>query len=105
MSKLFFTALKLFCFSVFIVITLSQCSTKKDGLTKRVFHNTTARYNGFFNAKEAKKEALLSLEESQEDDYDSLLTIFFYPTKDNVGNILESMDAFYKSRIFANLII
>lgn len=92
MSKLFFTALKLFCFSVFIVVTLSQCSTKKDGLTKRVFHNTTARYNGFFNAKEAKKEALLSLEESQEDDYDSLLTIFFYPTKDNVGNILESME-------------
>tara|TARA_B100000795_G_scaffold77606_1_gene55393 strand:- start:12654 stop:15272 length:2619 start_codon:yes stop_codon:yes gene_type:complete len=92
LSKKTFTAIKLICLSVFLVLILSQCSTKKDGLTKRIFHNTTAKYNGFFNAKEAKKEALVSLEESQEDDYDSLLTIFFYPTEENVSLILENME-------------
>jgi len=74
------------------VILLSRCATTKDGLTKRIYHNTTVRFNGYFNAKEAKKEALLTLEENQSDDYDSLLTIFFYPSEDNVESIRQNME-------------
>ncbi len=92
MSKNVFIVLRLIFVSLFLVLILSQCSTTKDGLTKRVFHNTTARYNGFFNAKEAKKEAILTLKEGQEDDYDSLLTVFFYPTEESVTTVQENME-------------
>ncbi len=81
-----------FTLPVLAILILTHCSTSKDGLSKRIYHNTTARYNGFFNAKEAKKGALFSLENSNEDDYDSILTIFFYPTVESVETIRENME-------------
>lgn len=74
------------------VLLLSKCSTSKDGLSKRIYHNTTARYNGFFNAKEAKKEAIATLKTSTQDDYDSLLSIFFYPDEESVNTIRTNME-------------
>ena len=40
-----------------IVLVVSGCSTTRDGLLYRAFHNTHAKYNGFFYAKEAMAEA------------------------------------------------
>ncbi|MEO0403871.1 MAG: tetratricopeptide repeat protein, partial [Bacteroidota bacterium] len=49
-----------------------------DGFTYRVFHNTTARYNGYFNAKEAIKAGQMKIQEAYVPDYDSLLPVFIY---------------------------
>ena len=84
--------IRLSLLTLLIAVTLTQCSTTKDGFTKRAFHNTTVRYNGFFNAKEAKKEAINTLKEGQKDDYDSLISIFFYPTEESVSTIRENME-------------
>ncbi len=78
--------------AVLSVLLFSKCSTTKDGLSKRIYHNTTVKYNGFFNAKEAKKEAINNLKASNKDDYDSLLTIFFYPDEESVNSIRENME-------------
>lgn len=61
-----------------LVIGLFSCTTKKDGFAYRVFHNTTTRYNGFFNAKEAMKQGQLKIAEAYQENYDSILPIFLY---------------------------
>ncbi len=54
------------------------CSTEKDAFLNRAYHNTTARYNGYFNAKEKVKEGLASLNGSHQEDYLKVLPIYIY---------------------------
>lgn len=50
-----------------------SCSTQKDKFLNRAFHRTTAKYNGYFNAKESLKEGVRKLETSVHEDYTTLL--------------------------------
>ena len=52
------------------------CSTKKKSWTNRHFHNTTAKYNGYFNGNESIKKGIKKLEESFVDDYTAILPVF-----------------------------
>jgi len=56
-----------------ISLILFSCSTKKDKALNRAFHRTTAKYNGYFNAKESLKEAIDKLETTYQEDYTSVL--------------------------------
>ena len=40
-----------------ILLMVTGCSTTRDGFAYRLYHNTNAKYNGFFYATEAMKEA------------------------------------------------
>ncbi|MBK8043522.1 MAG: hypothetical protein IPK21_13205 [Haliscomenobacter sp.] len=44
---------------------------RKDDLSgiAKVYHNTTAKYNGYFNADEIMKTTLLSIEQQHRDTY------------------------------------
>jgi tetratricopeptide (TPR) repeat protein len=48
----------------------------------RVFHNTTAHYNGYFNAEELLKKGQKTLRDSYKEDYDQLLPVFIYGDKE-----------------------
>ena len=64
---------------VFLVIFLlfsSGCSTKKKSWVNRQFHNTTAKYNGYFNGNESIKNGIRKLDESFVDDYTTILPVF-----------------------------
>ena len=52
------------------------CSTKKNTWVSRNFHNLTAHYNVYFNGNESFKEGVKSIEDSNEDDYTQILTVF-----------------------------
>jgi len=54
----------------------SGCSTKKKSWVNRQFHNTTAKYNGYFNGNLSVKNGIKKLEEGFVDDYTSILTVF-----------------------------
>ena len=43
----------LFAILFVTTVALQGCSTKRDGRAYRIYHNTTARYNGFYYANEA----------------------------------------------------
>lgn len=58
------------------VLVFSGCSTSRDGLLYRAYHNTHAKYNGFFYAKEAMAEAEVILYEEYEENWDEILPIF-----------------------------
>lgn len=70
----------------------SGCSKKKAGITNRVYHQTTARFNGYFNAK----EIMLALEEQlvieQQENWDELLPIFIYPSEEKAQMLYPDLD-------------
>jgi tetratricopeptide (TPR) repeat protein len=60
-----------------LLIPLYQgCSTKKNTLASRVYHNVTSQYNIFFNANESFKSGETKIEENIEDDFTRLLPIY-----------------------------
>ncbi len=69
-------------FGIILSMVGVSCATKKrkedvSGL-KKFYHNTTSKYNGYFNANEIMKEVNIILENSHQDNYTDVLEV--YPT-------------------------
>tara|TARA_R110000868_G_scaffold71505_4_gene209372 strand:- start:547 stop:3084 length:2538 start_codon:yes stop_codon:yes gene_type:complete len=58
----------------------------------RAYHNTTSRYNGYFNAREIMREKDELLRTSKIDDYTQLLPIFIYPDEQQSQSFYPDMD-------------
>ena len=65
---------------LFLLLIFSSCSTKKKSWVNRQYHNTTAKYNGYFNGKESIKAGVRKLHSGNVDDYTAILSVF--PTGD-----------------------
>lgn len=84
--------LKLGVLGIIILGLHTSCSTEKTGWAHRSYHNTTARYNGYFNAKESVKEGIVALKDNHEEDYNKVLPIFIYGDETSTGSILPQME-------------
>ncbi len=60
----------------FFALAFSGCSNTRDGVMYRVYHNTNARFNGYYYAMEAMKEADATLQEGYEENWDEILPVF-----------------------------
>ena len=73
--------------ALILVSLLDACvSHRKKGQTSglgRIYHNTTAKYNGYFNANELLQESILSLEQSYKFNYNKILPVFTYNATEN----------------------
>ena len=65
---------------LFIILFGFSCSTKKKNWTNRQYHNTTAKYNGYFNGNESLKYGIKKIHKNHKDDYSEILPVF--PTGD-----------------------
>ena len=87
---------------------ISGCTTQKvkgeyTGI-KKVYHNTTQRYNGYFNATVLMEESELSLTQQHVDNYNKILPIFPYTKAENPQGVAESLDeAMKKVSVAVNL--
>ena len=63
-------------FLAVLILFSTGCSTKKKSWVNRQFHNTTAKYNGYFNGNESIKNGIKKLEEIFIDDYTVILPVF-----------------------------
>jgi tetratricopeptide (TPR) repeat protein len=61
--------------AVFVLFS-TACSTKKKSWVNRQFHNTTAKYNGYFNGKESIKTGIQKLHKDFKDDYTAILPVY-----------------------------
>lgn len=59
-----------------VMIALSECSTKKNTVLTRTYHNITAHYNVYFNGHEALKSGEKKIENAYPDDYSKVLPVF-----------------------------
>ncbi len=81
---------------VLITVGLLGCSRKKNGFTRRAYHNTTARYNGFFNAREIKKANVQRIYDEHKDDFSEIIPLFVYPNEEQSKAMYPDMDKIIK---------
>lgn len=79
-----------------LILLLSSCtSQKKQGeLSKfgQFYQNTTAYYNGFFNANELYQESINRLNKNHQDNFNEILAIFPYQANEDVRPEYSNLD-------------
>jgi len=61
---------------IWLTVIAVGCSTKKNTPATRAFHNVSARYNVYFNARESFKAGQLRIDQAIAEDYTMTLPIF-----------------------------
>lgn len=80
---------------IYIAITgimCVTCTTQKNTFTTRSYHNITSRYNIYFNAREAYKSGMQSIEKSYREPYNDILPVFYYSQTSNLQAAASDMD-------------
>ena len=90
MRKSSYSLLLLTC--LLLVFGVSSCTNKKDGVAYRIYHNTTAHYNGQFNAEQAMISAEEKIIKNHQEDYDSILPLFIYGDIETVKPAFEDLE-------------
>ena len=73
-------------------IVLISCSTEKDAWLNRSYHNTTAKYNGFFNAGEIIKEAMTNYSDARMENYNVIIPVYEYADEIGSKSLYAPMD-------------
>jgi tetratricopeptide (TPR) repeat protein len=86
--------------AIFCIAIVTACSTTKNTWVTRTYHNVTARYNGYFYAKESMKDAADKIEKTYVDDYTQMLPVFRIPnTPETKGSYADLEKAIKKSTL------
>jgi tetratricopeptide (TPR) repeat protein len=93
---------------VAVTALASACTTQKSrsdqSALSELYHNTTAYYNGYFNANELLEASILLLEQQHSDNYTQLLPMYKYVVSDNAQMAAPELDeAIKKVSIVVNL--
>ncbi|MCT4582630.1 MAG: tetratricopeptide repeat protein [Flavobacteriales bacterium] len=80
--------------AVFILFfaVVQSCSTEKDAWINRTYHNTTAHYNGYFNAGEIIKETMTDFELNRQENYAEIIPLFIYANDEESKAFYSPMD-------------
>ena len=84
--------LKLILFCAATLLLLEGCSTKKNTLTRRMFHNLTSHYNVYWNGEQSLKEGDKQLKTTVKDDYTQVLRVYNYGTQQDGMSMNAKMD-------------
>ena len=79
-------------FVLFALFLMGACKTTKNKFLNRSYHNTTTRYNWYFNANESFKSGIKTLETQHKDDFNELLSIYPLGTEKEAQSIAPQMD-------------
>lgn len=75
-----------------ILLGINSCSTKKNTWTRRAYHNVTCHYNVYWNGMVSLEEGKTLLNEKVKDDYNKVLRINNYGTKEDATALNPKMD-------------
>lgn len=78
--------------SLILILVLSGCSTTKDNFFSRTYHQTTAKYNGYFNANESLKIGLKKIKDAHEENYQVIIPPDKINRTEVVGQVFPNMD-------------
>lgn len=67
---------------------LTACSTSKNNFPNRTYHNVTCKYNVLWNGQEALKQGEAELKKVSKDNFTSILPVYNYPDKADLGSSL-----------------
>lgn len=91
-----------------LLFLISACTTQKRrgdvSKLKKFYHNTTAKYNGYFNANEILLESINTLNTNHRDNYNKLLEVYPYVAAANAESQASNLDeAIKKVSVVVNL--
>lgn len=75
-----------------LTVVLAACSTTKNTVMHRGWHNMNARYNGYFYSKENTKETVKKIEKANKDDFNKIVPLFVYPDNTTAKNYYADFD-------------
>lgn len=81
----------LFIYSTILLGIATGCSTKKNNLLTRTYHNITSQYNIYFNGNESYKKGTQKIDKLP-DDYTSILSLYKGNTSEAVSAVSADMD-------------
>jgi tetratricopeptide (TPR) repeat protein len=84
-----------------IAALISGCSAEKKNVLSKTYHNTTARYNAYFYAKEGIKEIEDAIEENHQNNYNEILKIFSDVDSGVINSMREQLDEVIKKASIA----
>ncbi len=79
------------CLLLSIVFLLLGCTTQKNTLLTRSYHNLTAYYNVYWNGKQAYNRGLKRIESNYRDNYSYVLPIFLYGIEETSSMVSSDM--------------
>lgn len=75
---------------------VTSCATKKrrsdPSLLGKLYHNTTAKFNGYYNATVLLDESILKLNDQYQDNYNKILPVHKYTAVDNPQLVSADLD-------------
>ncbi len=74
------------------MVFVSSCSTTRDNFFSKTYHQTTAKYNGYFNANESVKLGLKKIKESHQENYQNILPVDKINQQEIIGQVFPNMD-------------
>lgn len=77
---------------IMLLVALTGCSTEKNTFINRNYHSITAKYNGYFNAKELIRIGLENYRNNYREDYYAILPIELRPNEENVVDFYPVVD-------------
>lgn len=88
---------RLFFFEAFAILSLVlviivSCSTEKNTFINRTYHSLTAKYNGYFNARELIRQGLENYRKQAKEDYSEILPLDLFPGEDDVVELYPVVD-------------
>ena len=86
------TQTHIFFFLAIITLFVSSCSTTRDNFFSRTYHQTTTKYNGYFNANESIKRGLQKIKDSHKDNYQQIISLDKINRVDLPGQVFPNMD-------------
>jgi len=90
------------------VFLLASCVTEKKkgelSALGKLYHNTTAKFNGYFNANELLEESIATLNDQYQDNFREVLPVYAYVATDNADAVAADLDrAIEKVSVVVNL--
>ncbi|SDC47888.1 type IX secretion system periplasmic lipoprotein PorW/SprE [Williamwhitmania taraxaci] len=83
---------KFLILSVGVVLLITACSTRKNTLVSRNYHNLTAYYNYYFNGNKSYLKGVEKAENTYPLNYTNLLPVFTFGNKQMAGSLAGDMD-------------
>ena len=74
------------------LLLLSGCSTKKNTLTRRMYHNLTSHYNIYWNGEMSLQDGDKQLRSTVKDDYTKVLRVYNYGSQQDGMTMNSTMD-------------
>lgn len=84
----------------FLIAFLASCSTKKNTVVSRGYHNLTARFNGYYYSCVNIDDGVYKIEKDNKDNFDKVLPVFIYPTPEKAKATFPEFDRAIKKSSF-----